>query len=170
MWIDQRGSELLPRAECLRLLALSAAAGDIGRLAVSTDTAPIVLPVNFGFLHGDVVVRVGEGAMWRSVLGRLVAFEVDGTTAETRLHLADEHTLAWSVLVRGLATPLTGGGHLDRRALPRPLVPAPGDQLLVVRPDVVSGRRFALGGDDEVPRPPAASLGPPRQVAGSSGR
>ena len=47
MWIDAKGSTVLPAPECLRLLALSAKAGGIGRLGVATDHAPVVIPVNF---------------------------------------------------------------------------------------------------------------------------
>jgi hypothetical protein len=51
------------------------------------------------------------------------------------------------VLVRGLATPLE---ESERQAIaevaPTPLVPSPGDMIFVVRLDVVTGRRFPLGG------------------------
>jgi hypothetical protein len=144
MWIDQRGSEVLPRAECLRLVALAARAGSVGRLALSTDGAPVVQPVNFAFHQAWVVVRIGEGLMWRSAPGRLVAFETDGFSS----HGPALATGAWSVLVRGLATAMAEvGGSEDSgapMAMPAPLVPTPGHHLLAVRPDVVSGRRFVV--------------------------
>jgi len=136
MWIDQRGSEVLTVPECHRLLAVAAKEGGIGRLGVSGEGAPIVVPVNFAVHDRQVLIRVGSGALADSVSGRLVAFETDD--------LDRVSGQAWSVLVRGLAsraepTDPSGPGHL-----PRPLVPIPGDTILVVRPDVVSGRRFTL--------------------------
>jgi len=150
MWIDERGSEVLPRAECLRLLALSAAEGSIGRLAVPTEAAPVVVPVNFSFEHGDVILRMGGGFTWSSATDRLVAFEVDGVLgAGTGQGVAPA---AWSVLVRGLARQIDeaaddraeGDGEAMGRNAPHPLVPVPGDKFLAVRTDVVSGRRFPL--------------------------
>ena len=46
MWIDGKGSTVLPAVECKRLLALRAKEGGVGRLGVATDQAPAVIPVN----------------------------------------------------------------------------------------------------------------------------
>ena len=168
MWIDERGSEVLSRAECLRLLALSAAEGSIGRLAVPTEAAPVVVPVNFAFEHGDVVLRMGGGFTWSSATDRLVAFEVDGVHgAGTGQAVAPE---AWSVLVRGLARQIDEvaddeaerDGEAVGRHAPHPLVPVPGDRFLAVRTDVVSGRRFPL----RVPGSWPVGAEPPRQRKG----
>ncbi|HUC36241.1 MAG TPA: pyridoxamine 5'-phosphate oxidase family protein [Acidimicrobiales bacterium] len=137
MWIDGRGSEVLSSAECLRLLAEAAKKGSIGRLAVSQDGAPIVHPVNFAYVDRQVVVRLGPGLMEHAAAGALVAFEVD--------EVDREGAKAWSVLVRGLATELAVPAHPDAaRPGPAPLVPEPGEKLLAVRADVVTGRRFQL--------------------------
>jgi hypothetical protein len=67
----------------------------------------------------------------------LVAFEVD--------HLDHSAGQAWSVLVRGLAIPVADGeGHPEADVTPVPLVASPGDEVLVIRLDVVTGRRFRL--------------------------
>ena len=136
MWIDAKGSDVLPLPECRRLLALAAKDGLVGRLAVSTDQAPEMIPVNFEIVEGQVVVRLGAGSFSRLAAGHLVAFEVD--------HVDPEDATAWSVLVRGLATLDELPGPSELAGGPRPLVPEPGAMLLVVRPDVVTGRRFAL--------------------------
>ena len=136
MWIDQRGSEVLARAECLRLVAVAAAAGAVGRVAVSGEGAPLVQPVSFAYANGQVVVRVGDGLLWRRATGRLVAFEVDGTGGSAC------GPLAWSVVVRGLAWRLDEDALGTPSAGPVPLVPAPGDRFLAIRADVVTGRRF----------------------------
>lgn len=146
MWLDQRGSEVLPRSECLRLLAAGAAAGALGRLAAvaEPDSAPLVRPVNFGFEDGRVLLRLGPGAMAELVGGRLVAFETDGIEAGPERD--DRRPFGWSVLVRGLGllVPEESLAAAASRHLPQPLVPVPGELLFTVRPDVVSGRRFLL--------------------------
>lgn len=125
---------MLPPAECKRLLALAAKRGGIGRLGVATDQAPVVIPVNFSLSDGEVTVRTGTGFISEAAADRLVAFEVD--------HLDEESGTAWSVLVRGLATLIDSPTPDQLAAAPHPLVPEPGDMLLVVRPDVITGRRF----------------------------
>lgn len=137
MWIDQRGSEILARPECLRLLALEAKARGIGRLALSRPDAPIVQPVNFAYHQGELLVVLGGGFMVEAAPGQLVALEVDGVDHRSMV--------GWSVLVRGLAR-LLGGRVSDLPAgrSPVPLAPVPGERLLAVRPDVLTGRRFPL--------------------------
>ncbi len=137
MWIDQRGSDVLPVPECRRLLASAAKSAAVGRLAVSREDAPLMVPVNFTYADQRIVVRLGEGFMSEVATNSLVAFETD--------HVDRESGIAWSVLVRGLATPLTGSGD-DDADLPTPLVPEPGEKLLAIKTEVVSGRRFALRG------------------------
>jgi hypothetical protein len=142
MWIDGHGSEVLPRNECLRLVALAAHRGDTGRLGISMEGAPIVVPANFGYHDTKVLLRLGSGTLADLVAGSLVAFEVD--------HVDRQGGLAWSVLVRGLATPLsTHDLHLAWRHVPEPLAPRPGDLLMSIRSDVVTGRRFALDPVDD---------------------
>ncbi len=157
MWTDQRGSEVLPLAECVRLLATAAKRGLTGRLAVSTDQAPLIQPVNFTYHDHQIVVRLGPGHLTEVIPGTLVAFEVD--------HVDRDAREAWSVLVRGLATALDdSGAEADAQASPTPLVPAPGDMRFDVRLDVVTGRRFPLERADDpsgraVPHPvPATSV------------
>jgi nitroimidazol reductase NimA-like FMN-containing flavoprotein (pyridoxamine 5'-phosphate oxidase superfamily) len=140
MWIDNRGSEVLIRADCLRLVATEAADGGVGRLAVSGDRAPIVVPVNFSFSDHQVLVRVGEGSLWHQAKGQLVAFEVD--------HIDLGCGVAWSVLIRGLATELPDPVDAGLRRTPHPLVPEPGSMTLAIRPDVVTGRRFSISQRD----------------------
>lgn len=142
MWIDQRGSEVLVPSECRRLVARAAKHGGVGRLGVSRDGAPIIEPVNFTYdaEHGHrVLVRLGDGSFSEAVSGALVSLEVD--------EVDREHDVAWSVLIRGLATPLAPEEieTLGRDA-PRPLVPSPGTTVFALRDDIVTGRRFALRG------------------------
>jgi hypothetical protein len=137
MWIDQRGSEVLPVAECLRLLAVAAKEEHVGRLAVTEDQSPLVVPLNFTFHDRGVLIRIGPGRLSELVPGSLVAFEVD--------RLDPEDGQAWSVLVRGLASAVAPDDlPRDADAVPQPWVPEPGALLIFIRPDVVTGRRFRL--------------------------
>jgi len=135
MWIDQRGSEILPWPECLRLLAVAAKEDQFGRLAVNDGESPVVVPLNFTFHDRALLVRIGQGRTWELVPGALVAFEVD--------RVEPELGWAWSVLVRGLASLLDPDGELAGRA-PAPWVPEPGEKVISIRTDVVTGRRFRL--------------------------
>jgi Pyridoxamine 5'-phosphate oxidase len=122
VWIDERGSEVLELPDCQRLLAVAAKAHRFGHLGISQSDAPLVLPVDFAVHGPDVLIRVGENLFGR-ILGRLVAFEVDGT--ESGLGQENHGSArSWSVLVRGLAIEEDDsliGGHL-----PAPRVAEPG--------------------------------------------
>ncbi len=136
MWIDQRGSEVLSPAVCYRLLAIGGKERMVGRRAVGGDQAPVVLPINFVVHDHSVLIRIGIGSLSQGALDHLVAFEVD--------EVDEVEGLAWSVLVRGLATVLDPDDADLIVGLPTPLVPNPGAIVLSIRPDVVTGRRFPL--------------------------
>ena len=69
---------------------------DVGRLAVSIADHPDIFPINFVVDHGTVVFRTAEGTkLAAAVLGRSVAFEVDGYDPAA----GD----AWSVVIKGHA-------------------------------------------------------------------
>ena len=138
MWIDERGSEVLPLAECRRLLAVAAKQHHHGHLGIPTADAPVVLPLDFGVHGSDVVLQVGEGLFDR-MRGHLVAFQVDNSTTGPAWSDVDDEG-RWSVLVRGPA------GEVDpdsvARGLPEPRVAEPGHRIVEVRADVVTGRRI----------------------------
>jgi nitroimidazol reductase NimA-like FMN-containing flavoprotein (pyridoxamine 5'-phosphate oxidase superfamily) len=136
MWIDTRGSTVLPAPECKRLLAVAAKDERVGRVGISTDSAPLVVPVNFALLEGHVLAQVGAGTLTRAAEGHLVAFEVD--------HVDPGAGTAWSVLVRGFATVTGAPTETQRSMKPYPLVPEPGELVLSIRLDVVTGRSFKV--------------------------
>ena len=136
MWIDAKGSTVLPAPECRRLLALAAKEGRVGRLGIATDQAPVVIPVNFTLDGGLVLARVGTGYLSQAAAGQLVAFEVDKVDQGAGS--------AWSVLVRGLATLVETPTESELGVAAEPLVPEPGDMVLTVRPDILTGRRFNI--------------------------
>jgi hypothetical protein len=82
--------EILAEAECFTLLESVA----VGRLAIAIMNVPDIFPVNFVVDRGTLVFRTAEGTkLAAAVLGRAVAFEVDGYDS-----VAGE---AWSVVVKG---------------------------------------------------------------------
>ncbi len=159
MWIDAKGSTVLPEPECKRLLAVAAKDDPIGRLGVSRDGAPLVVPVNFTLEDGQVLTRVSRGTLSRAAAGQLVAFEVDKVDGASGT--------AWSVLVRGLATLIESPTQAQLAMTPS-FVPKPGEMVLVVRPDIVTGRRFDVHRSDRQARTDPAQ--PPRPASSGHSR
>lgn len=126
--------------ECLDLLR----GKKVGRIAVLSEGAPVIVPVNYRLVETSaptwLAVRTTEG----NVVDRAplqVAFEVDDVD--------DEHKTGWSVLVRGTLH------HVDPDAAdfrtrfdPEPWVADERDAWLVVAPFSITGRR--LGAADRV--------------------
>ena len=131
------GLEVIPRKECLLLLA----GQKVGRLGFVVDGQPMVLPVNYA-VDGDIVVfRTGEGTMLAAAHGRKVAFEVDEVDADAGT--------GWSVVIQGVAEELPGNGdwldeHLRAKAGPT-WIPAPTDHYVRITPSIISGRRLRQG-------------------------
>jgi len=91
-WLDQRGSHVLARNECLQLLAVHA--GGVGRIGLVDSGPAVIEPVIYRMLDLDVVVQVGPGSMLDAAEHQsIVSFEIDSV----------EPPEAWSVLIRGPA-------------------------------------------------------------------
>jgi pyridoxamine 5'-phosphate oxidase-like protein len=138
MWIDDRGSEVLTPPECRRLLAVAAKERRHGHLGVPQGGAPLVLPVDYAVHGPDVVLRIGEG-LFHQVDARLVAFQVDGVTETGGVE--GDQSEKWSVLVQGLA--IEECQNVPTTHVPHPEVIEPGERVVRIRADVVTGRRFA---------------------------
>ncbi|WP_330455582.1 pyridoxamine 5'-phosphate oxidase family protein [Streptomyces sp. NBC_00820] len=121
--------------ECRTLLAAHA----VGRLAVPTESGPVIVPVNYSMVDGAVVFRTARGATPSLADGCQVAFEVD--------RIDDAFSQGWSVLARGPAHVVTDPHEqrrLTERAHSEPW--AGGFRSLWIRigPLVVSGRRITV--------------------------
>jgi uncharacterized protein len=133
---DRTALEILDRGTCLDLLSTV----PVGRLGLSINALPVVLPVNFAFDRpvDRIVLRTTEGGKLRAALsGAIVAFEVD--------HIDPVSHTGWSVLVRGSSHVLSDAEELERaRRLPlRPwAVDDAGDYWVAITTDLVSGRRI----------------------------
>jgi nitroimidazol reductase NimA-like FMN-containing flavoprotein (pyridoxamine 5'-phosphate oxidase superfamily) len=125
--------EILDTATCWALIEEA----QVGRLAVSILDHPDVFPINHVVDRETLVFRSAEGTkLAAAVLGRGVAFEVDGYDAAKGE--------AWSVVVKGWAHEIE---QLDEliAAESLPLFPwnaSPKFRWVRVEPEEVSGRRF----------------------------
>jgi hypothetical protein len=138
---DHNGAEILDRETCLTLLSGSA----VGRIGLSIDALPVILPVNFVVARSDaddsdlIVLRMGSGARLTAAMNHtVVAFETDG-------HDRLRHT-GWSVLVQGRSRVIHDpSALLWASALPlRSWAFADTPVFVSVSLDVVSGRRFGV--------------------------
>lgn len=99
--------EILPEAECWRLLRLSS----VGRLAVVHRGEPMIWPLNIAVDDRDIVFRTAPGAKASSFYEDPAgAFEVDGLDFEARR--------GWSVVVTGRIRELSGEELERARRLP----------------------------------------------------
>jgi nitroimidazol reductase NimA-like FMN-containing flavoprotein (pyridoxamine 5'-phosphate oxidase superfamily) len=134
--------EQLSEEEALRL----AAAAAVGRIGFTGRYGPVILPVNFKVIDGDVVFRTDDD----SALGEdlrtgithaeyRVAFEID--------EFSDAEHGGWSVMIQGAAH------YLDHPEEREPAVAAGidpwagGDKALYIRirPTLITGRRVRRG-------------------------
>ena len=125
----------LDAGECRSLLGTHG----VGRIAVSTGSGPVVVPVNYSVVDGAIVFRTAPGTTPSLAVGRRVAFEVD--------RIDDAFSRGWSVLVRGRGRAVTDPDEARRLAdgaHSRPWVG--GERELWVRVDMqaVTGRRITV--------------------------
>jgi nitroimidazol reductase NimA-like FMN-containing flavoprotein (pyridoxamine 5'-phosphate oxidase superfamily) len=127
-------STTLTPSECYELLEQAT----VGRIGVSIDALPVILPVHFTLLDDAVIFRTRPGTKLDAATnGAVVAFQADETEA-----LEQE---SWSVLVQGVAREVTDPDELARVKL-LPMVAWPGsrdgDRWVRIRSGKASGRRF----------------------------
>ena len=136
MDIDRNGLEVLDRSECLRLLG----AAHIGRLGLSIDALPVILPINFVLDDDKVIFRTAAGTkLSAAARSAIVAFEVD--------HIEPISHEGWSVLVTGRAYEVLDAlriAELERLPL-RPWAPGSRDHFISIDTDRISGRRLHTG-------------------------
>lgn len=130
--IERRAVQVLAADECLALLSHHA----VGRIGLSVDALPVVLPVNYLLDNGRILLRTGFGTKLAAALrNAVVCFEVD--------EIDQEHQVGWSVLVTGTARELAGKAAARAATLPlRPWSPDVGDHLVTIDIELISGRRI----------------------------
>lgn len=132
---DRSGLEILDEDECLSLLRTAV----IGRIALTVDALPVVLPVNFVYADGSIVISTAEGTKLRAATRHaVVAFEVDA--------IDPLYHEGWSVLVTGEAQEIVDPHELEAaRRLPLlawGLKDGASVHFVKIEPALVSGRRL----------------------------
>ncbi len=127
-------AEALTREECLALFPASR----IGRVGVSIDALPAILPVTFMLAEDAVMFRASSKSnLFRASVGSVVAFEADGADEAGRF--------AWSILARGIAAEITERNELDlARSAWQDKWPLDQrrDRFILVPTTILTGRRF----------------------------
>ena len=136
------GMEILDERECWAVLSHET----VGRLAVTITDHPDIFPINHVVDRSRLLFRTAEGTkLAAAVLGRAVAYEVDGHD--------DERREAWSVVVKGRAEEIEVLEDL-LRAMDLPLYPwhdGPKHRWVRIVPTEVTGRRFHMSAGARVP-------------------
>jgi len=129
------GIHALTPDDCLQLLKTV----PVGRVGVTIDALPVVLPLNFVVNDETIVFPTVPGTkLDAATAGMVVALEADnyGTSTEP---------WGWSVLVRGVAEEITDPTELRSvRSLPLASWAFDGsaDRYMKIQPTIVSGRRI----------------------------
>ncbi|RAX48658.1 MULTISPECIES: pyridoxamine 5'-phosphate oxidase family protein [Micrococcaceae] len=128
-------TEILTAGQCWKLLSETS----VGRLAVSTDGAPDVFPVNYKVDGESLLFRTGGGSKFTDIKNDArVALEADSVSGESGR--------AWSVVIRGRVEISTSPDPI-LETVGRGLFPWQGigkDHLVRILPEKVTGRRFTL--------------------------
>jgi uncharacterized protein len=125
--------EALNRQECLRLLATQS----VGRIGITVQALPVILPVNFGLLGESIIFRTIPGTKLDAATNKnVVAFEVDSYEPDGRA--------GWSVLVIGRATKMAADEVDDAGTLGIEAWPLDGRASHFVRIEgsQITGREF----------------------------
>ncbi len=113
------------------------APGGVGRVGVTIAGLPVIMPVNYAYVDGEVLFRTGEGTKLNAATQRaVVAFEVDAY---------DAHSAAgWSVLVIGRSSVVTDPAELARfeSCEITPWADGARNNYVRLRPELVTGRRI----------------------------
>ncbi|WP_129667209.1 pyridoxamine 5'-phosphate oxidase family protein [Phytoactinopolyspora endophytica] len=136
---DKRQLVPMERDDAIRLLG----SVSLGRIVFTSQALPAIRPVNHLVDDGDVIIRTHIGAAITSVVapttpGVVVAYEADQIDPESHI--------GWSVVITGVATPITDAGDIARyeRQL-EPWISQPMDQVVRIVPDLVTGYRLTDG-------------------------
>jgi len=127
--LDGADPQVLPEAECLRLLA-----GErLGRVAITVRALPVILPVRFALDGDEIVFRAPSGGVLAEATRHaVIAFEADGS---------EPGGSSWSVLATGLARHLV---ERDAQAVTSlPPWSSESDVFVALTPQLLSGRRLS---------------------------
>ena len=128
-------AQVLSETQCQDLLASES----FGRVSLTMRALPVIMPINYGYLGGSVILGMGDGPARRAIAGgNVIALGVDSG------NLTDSF---WTVLAIGRATEITD--HTETTEFQRmgltDLTGAPAEHYLQLRPDIMTGYRFTAG-------------------------
>jgi nitroimidazol reductase NimA-like FMN-containing flavoprotein (pyridoxamine 5'-phosphate oxidase superfamily) len=130
---DGDALEVLTEDECRELLGV----GRVGRVGVTVGALPVILPVNYGWVNGEVLFRTGTGTKLRAAVEKaVIAFEVDSYDEDARS--------GWSVLAVGRAYQLADSDAVvaaEQLGL-APWADGSRHEWVGMRPEFISGRRI----------------------------
>ncbi|MFB7917138.1 helix-turn-helix domain-containing protein [Streptomyces sp. NPDC056061] len=121
--------------ECRRLLSTHG----VGRVGVTTDAGPAILPVNYVVDGERIAYRSAPGSLPTGVAGQPAAFEVD--------HIDEALSEGWSVLLVGPAAVVENAEtarRLDSLAYTTPWAGQPRTVWMTITPTRVTGRRIRV--------------------------
>lgn len=125
--------ELSPN-ECRRLLARAT----LGRIGITVDALPSILPVNYVMHDGAIVFRTVPGTNLNAATANaIVAFQVDNYRQRGGAY-------GWSVLARGIAARIIDPSeHFAAHGLPLQSWALDGraDEFVKIEPVMLTGRR-----------------------------
>ncbi|GAA4990352.1 pyridoxamine 5'-phosphate oxidase family protein [Kitasatospora paranensis] len=130
--------EELAHSECWERLSTDG----VGRVALSTATGPLVLPVNYWVQDGTLIFRTAPEGPLAAAVGRRVAFEVDRIDEVLRT--------GWSVLATGGAHRIDdrpAPAHPEQRDRPSPWAGGERDLWIRITPTELSGRVIRTADD-----------------------
>lgn len=138
----------LDEAECYRLLRQV----PFGRVVGTARALPLVVPVNFALDGHSVVFRTTEHGALARTDGSVVAFEADEIDPRTRT--------GWSVVLTGVARPVTAASELVRMGQLQLVTWVPGerDHWIRITPGIVTGRRLSSPFVPEQPYPEQGAI------------
>jgi transcriptional regulator with XRE-family HTH domain len=123
----------LDEDECRALLSTHG----VGRVALTTEDGPVVYPVNYDVVDGDLVFRTAPDAAPAEAVDAEVAFEVD--------RVDEAMSQGWSVLALGRAEAMTDPEEVRRlqeRARSSPWAGGQRTLWVRIRPTRLTGRRI----------------------------
>ncbi len=134
----------MTRQECFELLGRAS----IGRIGVSIDALPVILPVYFVLDEESVLFRTIPGSRLDSAaVGAVVAFQADADEPSEQIH--------WSVLLQGIATGFSDwrrGDQSTAASIPSWGTTDSPQRTVRLDPAYASGRKFYIGSQVVTPR------------------
>lgn len=127
----------LDETECWALL------GDhgVGRVALTGEDGPVLLPLNYQVMDGEVMFSTAEHSPLATAAGTEIAFEAD--------HIDDAFSKGWSVLLAGPVHDVAdedAARRMREAAYSTPWAGEEREHVMVLSPRRVTGRRIVVPG------------------------